>query len=149
MADTRRGRNEIPVTGVWHGMRNVLFSLGVPTAILVTALLPAVLAEDHTPPGYEEHARRLKTQASHSSDLRPGFARVQDLRPVGGEDSPDAVEGTVRWVGPFGATMLEVRVTDRATESQLHQWRMVFVWGGLIAGLLIPPAVVVWQNTRT
>lgn len=130
-------------------MRNVLFGLGVPTAVLVTALLPAVLAEDHTPPGYEEHARRLETQAKHSSDLRPGFARVQELRPLEGVDSPDAVEGRVRWVGPFGATMLDVRIADRSSQSHHHPWQLLIAWGTLAVGVLIPPALVVWRNTRT
>ncbi len=135
--------------GVWHGMPHLLFGLGVPCALLVAALLPAALADDRTPPRYEEHAHRLKTAASHSSDIRPGSARVRELQPLAGAESPDAVEGRVRWVGPFGMPMVDVRVTERTTDSQVYLWRIALAWGGLAAGTLVPPALVVWRNTRT
>ena len=134
---------------VWHRMRDLLIGLGLPLVVLAAALLPVALAEDHTPPGYEEHARRLKTQASLVSDVRPGRARVQELRPLGGEESPDAVEGTVRWVGPFGVTVLEVEIEGRSGRSSPRPLPAALAWLGLGLGVVVPPAFVVWRNTRT
>lgn len=110
-------------------MRDLFIALGVPLAVLAAALAPVYLASDNVEPGYEEHARRLRTQASHWSDIRPGWPRIVELEPLAGPDSPDAVGGTVEWLGPFAVPVLEVAVGPRSGDSERHSWPAALAWG--------------------
>ena len=130
-------------------MRNVALGIGLPLVLLGAAFLPVAMAEEHVSAGYEEHARRLKTQASHSSDVRLGWARVTTLIPLAGEDSPDAVEGEVRWVGPFGVTVLNVEIAGRSSQSDPSPIAAAMAWASLLVAIAAGPAFVVWREIRS
>ena len=130
-------------------MRDLLIALGIPLAFLIAAFTPVYLASNHVQPGYEEHARRLRTQASHWSDLRPGWPHIVELEPQAGTDSPDAVTGTIEWLGPFAVPVLKVTLAPRSGQATHHTWQAILAWTTLLAGVFLPPALVLRHHTRT